>query len=756
MEFDSSRLLFLIIVLLFFLSTPSGDGVTSQYEFVQLQTLKSQIKYELERFQEQKYNTNFQNITGLKLSYGDSVANPEQNATFPLPAKNYDSWESTEEYMILPQELITDVESHIWQSSPSIYPANITSNLHGKVKVLENQKYRKIRMPIPNFYEPPTSFQDELPPEGEHYLRVDDFGNADNGGEIHNVTWENGRIDISIQNLDKMVNKVEASQHSEDGNVMFNSQSDKWKMLHVSLDLYDKDESEKHSISARGIYDVKTGRILVMSQSAKFHSFFAFPHYFANSEDEYNQLKELLSIYANSTNLVNALTMRTLNHWKDEAAFKCEYLGFIQLESWDQYTPDQLKMIDDELQWPLGRPINLSSLPPIQIKDGLLYSPDCGVSMGLEDVKGPRYELEVRKMRIHLLAGVLLFLGQIYLLLCQMNHTNTPSSVNKISYWCLFMMNLVDGCLAMLYFIASSVLQELYLPLCVSAFACFILASIFEIRYMISVYASQVNEQGVGIITLLRGGTEQNNIINRVMPDESAISSSLYGRFFFTLIVSMFAVLSIFSASKGVRNVFEYASLFILNSYWIPQIYRNAVKGSEPLRRRNRGYTSLQTPDSNPIPLLWSFTLGTSVIRLVPIVYVFTYPSNVFRHHTDIRFAVLLSLWMLLQLIVLYSQHILGSRWFLPQHVIPDGYLYHRPVSKALLMEHGAQGNLVSCAICMGDVPVYVEEDEETHKVDLQSYMLTPCSHIFHTECLENWMSYKLQCPVCRAALPPL
>ena len=35
-------------------------------------------------------------------------------------------------------------------------------------------------------------------------------------------------------------------------------------------------------------------------------------------------------------------------------------------------------------------------------------------------------------------------------------------------------------------------------------------------------------------------------------------------------------------------------------------------------------------------------------------------------------------------------------------------------------------------------------------------YMETPCAHAFHEDCLEGWMNYKKQCPVCRSALPPL
>ena len=141
----------------------------------------------------------------------------------------------------------------------------------------------------------------------------------------------------------------------------------------------------------------------------------------------------------------------------------------------------------------------------------------------------------------------------------------------------------------------------------------------------------------------------------------------------------------------------------------------------------------------------------------MPIVYVFTYSSNIFRHHRDPRFVVFLSLWLLFQLSIMYSQDILGARWFLPQHSIPEGYIYFKPVSLAHLAKHeGASKHTADCAICMSEVPVYIEEAEETHNIDQHSYMVTPCDHIFHTDCLENWMGYKLQCPVCRTPLPPI
>ena len=148
----------------------------------------------------------------------------------------------------------------------------------------------------------------------------------------------------------------------------------------------------------------------------------------------------------------------------------------------------------------------------------------------------------------------------------------------------------MDGSLATLYFVSSTIVQELYLPLVVSAFASFILASIFETRYLISIYASQINEQGVNLVTLLRGnGNEDNEGRDRpiVIPDEASISGTLYGRFAFALIVFTFVLLSSTSWPRHIRTVFEYTTIAILNSYWVPQIFRNMVKGL-PSRREEK------------------------------------------------------------------------------------------------------------------------------------------------------------------------
>jgi hypothetical protein len=71
----------------------------------------------------------------------------------------------------------------------------------------------------------------------------------------------------------------------------------------------------------------------------------------------------------------------------------------------------------------------------------------------------------------------------------------------------------------------------------------------------------------------------------------------------------------------------------------------------------------------------------------------------------------------------------------------------------------------VDCAICMQvlEVPVVgAGEDASTSAGGVAGmlarrlYMVTPCRHVFHSNCLEGWMRFRLQCPICRENLPPL
>jgi transmembrane E3 ubiquitin-protein ligase len=52
------------------------------------------------------------------------------------------------------------------------------------------------------------------------------------------------------------------------------------------------------------------------------------------------------------------------------------------------------------------------------------------------------------------------------------------------------------------------------------------------------------------------------------------------------------------------------------------------------------------------------------------------------------------------------------------------------------------------CVICYNAIDVAGPASASS------SYMISPCDHLFHRECLGRWMDIKLECPVCRQPLP--
>ena len=122
---------------------------------------------------------------------------------------------------------------------------------------------------------------------------------------------------------------------------------------------------------------------------------------------------------------------------------------------------------------------------------------------------------------------------------------------------------------------------------------------------------------------------------------------------------------------------------------------------------------------------------------------------------------------------MLLAQDRFGARFFIPKRFLPQKYDYHRPRPPPQPLGGGAGGgggggrggggNVGTvavlpqdldlgdgggctdndCVICMAEV-----EDED-------AFMIAPCDHVFHKDCLLQWMQVKMECPTCRAPLPP-
>jgi len=257
-------------------------------------------------------------------------------------------------------------------------------------------------------------------------------------------------------------------------------------------------------------------------------------------------------------------------------------------------------------------------------------------------------------------------------------------------------------------------------------------------------------------------------------PETTARPSSfgaLYTRFYLVLLGSLFLSLNATSWPAGIRRAYFTLVAFFYLSFWVPQIVRNANRNC---RRALR----------------WDFVVGQSLLRLVPFAYFYGYRSNVVFAEVDMIDLAVLAGWVWLQCVMLVSQELIGARWFVKSKWVPPAYDYHPllredeeggnlpigfsqaasspegPTLSAKPGERSEKGKkMFDCAICMQDLEVSVAGPDGALEGGIagaggllarRGYMVTPCRHIFHSQCLEGWMKYRLQCPICREELPPL
>jgi hypothetical protein len=150
------------------------------------------------------------------------------------------------------------------------------------------------------------------------------------------------------------------------------------------------------------------------------------------------------------------------------------------------------------------------------------------------------------------------------------------------------------------------------------------------------------------------------------------------------------------------------------HSFWIPQIFQNVLRNHSRCLR-------------------WWFILGVSFCKTAIPLYVWMCPYNVVQSELFTLSGLILLGWMVLQVWLLYVQDRLGPRYYLPQGYLPKLYDYHPVTIPAS-----------ECGICFSDVA----------QADAQDYMVTPCNHLFHSDCLNRWFEIKLECPICKRELP--
>lgn len=296
----------------------------------------------------------------------------------------------------------------------------------------------------------------------------------------------------------------------------------------------------------------------------------------------------------------------------------------------------------------------------------------------------------------------LLTVIQIRCFLEQMRYTDEGPSVAKLSIVGIAVQALMDAYDSFLHLSLSASSRYMFNTFAIVSLFKFVLFALLEVRYLLTIWRHR--HQDIF--------TEGWDAVRREL-------SRVYSRFYGVLILGLVLIF----------NSLEHLDIIALTfqAYWVPQILFDVRQGSKNALHPH-------------------FLLGISVTRCLALLYLWGCPSGIFSGDLyprlpgspNPRLCAAVVILQSAQVGLMVSQKVLGPRWFVPWLCLPHIYNYNRPVE--------VTGD-AECVICMGEL---AGEDVQ------QQQAVTPCGHHFHHKCLERWMDVKMECPTCRAALPPM
>ena len=393
---------------------------------------------------------------------------------------------------------------------------------------------------------------------------------------------------------------------------------------------------------------------------------------------------------------------------------------------------------------------------------GSIHSPNCDFTSSLNATAlRTDWEHTTGKAINYSFYMMLTCLTQIVVLLRQLLHTQAQSAATRVSLTCIGWQTVLDALLCLAHIYLSLAMQPLFTAFASVAFFKLLIFCVIEMKYM-------------AIIIQARNSSNGGQATAEVLRRQIAI---LHLRFYIALVV---AFLAFFYADRTVY-------ILLLYSFWVPQIIQNII-------------TEAKRPLHN------YYIYGMSLTRLVAPMYIFAVPNNFLREvypdsPTNLFMIELLVLWVGIQTAVLIAQGKYGARFMIPARFLPPKYDYSRPIPPSLLPPEALQpepeeedlletppllsrenspdrtntgtrnrlkgkgnknrpepamtsvpvkdrpkGPTLDCVICCSGIDVRNRRD----------YMLAPCDHIFHRQCLVQWMDVKMECPICRTELPSL
>ena len=421
----------------------------------------------------------------------------------------------------------------------------------------------------------------------------------------------------------------------------------------------------------------------------------------------------------------------------------------------------------------------------IMTMTGAITSPNCDFSASL-NVTALRTDWEhtTGKAINYSFYMMLTCLTQIMVLLRQLLHTQAQSAATRVSLLCIGWQTVLDALLCLGHIYLSLAMQPLFTAFASVAFFKLLIFCVIEMKYMALIIQARNSSNGGNTTELLRRQV-----------------AMLHLRFY----VALFgAFLAFFYAGEKYRIPYNLA----LYSFWVPQIVQNVITEA---KRPMHNYYIYGMSLTRLVAPLYIFAVPNNFLKEVyPESPTDTKMCELLVLWIGIQTAVLIAQGK-------YGARFMIPARFLPpkfdysrpippsllppgtsqeapptpdlplradrnssspsnsesQSLLPDGNpvardrhatgvttrnrikgsRVTRPESTmttetltSLEADRNANGQTLDCVICYNPIDVH----------NRRGYMLAPCDHIFHKDCLVQWMDVKMECPICRTELPSL
>ena len=219
--------------------------------------------------------------------------------------------------------------------------------------------------------------------------------------------------------------------------------------------------------------------------------------------------------------------------------------------------------------------------------------------------------------------------------------------------------------------------------------------------------------------------------------------------------LSIYILLIFTLASLKIWYSFFSMTLLLFIGTWLGQIIYSVKKGTKP---------------SMPYSYIFFVTLFKGFIP----IYLKCNPNSIFSFRPNYIKVIILDGIIFIEAIILSLQKLLGPKFFLTKKFKVPKYDYYR--QKNDIDEKLKNQECVICLENIGkisqnedknlirekkgfDIKIFFDDIAKKYKNRNRNkgpYMLTPCHHLFHSNCLEMWLEQKNECPYCRQKIPPL